>query len=137
MRALLLTALGALVRIAGAEHLRLTIHRYVTALLLGIVAVIAAIAAVAYGLGGLWSFLLPRVGPVGAYLIVAGALAVVSGSCAYAASRATRSRPRAEVRERLPARPTLAGGQFSGSGISGLASAAVAGFIVGLVRGRS
>lgn len=51
--------------------------RYSIAAILGALGVIAAMAAVGLGLLALWFLLLPRVGPAGAALILAGVLAVL------------------------------------------------------------
>ena len=129
MRALITTALGSLIRIAGVEHMRQTLERYLMALMFGIMAMFAGIAAIAYALGALWFFVLPMVGAVYAYLIVAGVLALLTLILALAARSATRRRA-----VKPPPVP-VGGGGFQTNGITGLASAAIAGLIVGLVRG--
>ena len=134
MNALILTLLGAIVRIAGIEHMRLAVHRYVKALLLGILAFILAMIALVYGLGAIWFFLLPIVGPVYAYLIIGGVLALTSAISAFAARGALGGRDGSKVKPPLPAMPGIHGGRFSGNGISELASAAIAGFIAGLLQ---
>lgn len=52
--------------------------RYSIGVMFGALAVIAAMAAVGLGLLALWFLLAPRVGPVGAALVLAGVLAVLS-----------------------------------------------------------
>jgi hypothetical protein len=51
--------------------------RYSIAAIFGALGVIAAMAAVGLGLMALWFLLLPRVGPAGAALILAGVLALL------------------------------------------------------------
>lgn len=136
MKALIVAVLGSLVRIAAVEHMRLAIHRYILAMLLGMVAAISAMVALGYALGGLWFWLLPKLGPIGAYGVIAGGMAVISAILAVSAASILRGRRRSPVSPVLPALPTLHGGQFAHSGMAGLASAAIAGFIVGLLRGR-
>lgn len=70
MSGLIVTALGSLVRIAGVEHMRLAIHRYSLAAVLGILAVFFGITSFVYGLGAAWFALVPKSGVIGAYLIV-------------------------------------------------------------------
>jgi hypothetical protein len=60
-----------------AAHGRAVAGRYSIAAISGVLGVIAAMAAVGLGLLALWFFLLPRVGPAGAALILAAVLAVL------------------------------------------------------------
>lgn len=135
MSGLIVTALGSLVRIAGVEHMRLAIHRYSLAAVLGILAVFFGITSFVYGLGAAWFALVPKSGVIGAYLIVGGLLLLVSAILAFTAMKMAQSpAPAAPASSRnLPA---ISGGAFAGNGIAGLASAVIAGFIVGLVRGK-
>ena len=136
MKALVMTVLGSLVRIAGVEHARLAMHRYVTAIVLGTLAFTAAIGMVACGLGALWVLLAPQIGPIGAFLIVGAVLALICAICAICARNATRSQVRPEAGFAMTPLPAISGGKFSGNGMAGLASAVIAGFIVGLVRDK-
>jgi hypothetical protein len=133
MNGLFASALGSLLRVAGVEHMRLAIHRYSMAAVLSVLSMFFILGAIVYGLGALWFALLPKFGVIVAYLIVGGGMLLVM----------TRSSaPAAPLN--LPARnltgprlPALSGGAFAGNGMAGLASAVIAGFIVGLVRGKS
>jgi hypothetical protein len=143
MNGLFASALGSLLRIAGVEHMRLAIHRYSMAAVLGVLSVFFILGAIVYGLGALWFAVLPRFGVILAYLIVGGGMLLISMVLALSAWIMTRSSaPAAPLN--LPARdltgprlPALSGGAFAGNGMAGLASAVIAGFIVGLVRGKS
>ena len=135
MKGLMIAALGSLVRIAGIEHMRIAVHRYSLAAVFGILAAFFAIGAIIYGLGAVWFALVPKFGVIGAYLIVGGTLLLISAILAFTARKMTQSpaAPPAASRN-LPA---ISGGAFAGNGMAGLASAVIAGFIVGLVRGKS
>jgi hypothetical protein len=135
MKGLIVAALGSLVRVAGIEHMRIAVHRYSLAAVFGVLAVFFAIGAIVYGLGAAWFALVPKFGVIGAYLIVGGTLLLISAILAFTARKMTQSpaAPPAASRN-LPA---ISGGAFAGNGMAGLASAVIAGFIVGLVRGKS
>ncbi|MCW3474879.1 hypothetical protein [Limobrevibacterium gyesilva] len=135
MKQLLLTSLGALIRIAGIEHTKRTVHRYAMTVVFGACAALTGIATVNCLLVALWMFALPRVGPVGAPLVVAGPFLLATAGLLLAARQAAKAgRPPGTALVLAP-RPALRGGPLSGAGMRGLATAAIAGFIVGLVRG--
>jgi hypothetical protein len=137
MKGLIVAALGSLVRVAGIEHMRIAIHRYSLAAVFGVLAVFFAIGAIVYGLGAAWFALVPKFGVIGAYLIVGGVLLLVSAILAFTARKMTKSPAPAAAPAASRNLPAISGGAFAGNGMAGLASAVIAGFIVGLVRGKS
>jgi hypothetical protein len=93
--------LGPLVILARAGLARggAVAGRISIAALCGVLGGIAAIAAVGFSLSALWIVALPRVGPAGAALVLAGVLAVlclVLLSLACAIARRGRQKPRFE-----------------------------------------
>ena len=135
MRNLLFASLGALMRVAAIEHLKRNISRMVTsaafaagALFCGTVVLVCLIAA-------LWTYLAHAVGPVWAPLIVGAIFLAATIGLLWAANSAWSSPDAPKAVLPPPAsQPVILRDNFANGGAAGLATAAVAGFIVGMLR---
>ena len=134
MRNLLFASLGSLMRIAAVEHVKSTVSRLATSagfalggLFCGMVVFVCIIAA-------LWTWLATVVGPVWAPLIVGAIFLVLMIGLLVAANYSWSSNtPRKALPPPPEPRPFLTDG-LSSNGMTGLATAAIAGFIVGMLR---
>jgi hypothetical protein len=116
----------------GAARGRAAAGRYSIAAISGALGVIAAMAAVGLGLLALWFLLLPRVGPAGTALILAGVLAALCLILLALAWSALRQDPRKPAAAPAPDVPLLAASQIFNEQKGGLLLAAlIAGFGVG------
>lgn len=90
------TLFGPIVALArnGMARGRAAAGRYSFAAVFGLLGVIAAMAAIGLGLIALWYLLLPRMGPAGTALILAGVLALLSCILLALASSVLRQKPR-------------------------------------------
>ncbi|MBN1964403.1 MAG: hypothetical protein JW910_07140 [Anaerolineae bacterium] len=90
------TLFGPIVALArnGMARGRAAAGRYSFAAVFGLLGVIAAMAAIGLGLMALWYLLLPRMGPAGTALILAGVLALLSCILLALASSVLRQKPR-------------------------------------------
>jgi len=133
MRALLLSAMSMLARAAGVSYAARLLRRAVASALLLTGAALVLGMIVACLIVSLWIYVLPRVGPAGAPLVVAACLLPLAVGLLLGARQLSKS-PRERQARARPALGGPASAEAGGAGMAALASVAVASFMAGLLR---
>jgi hypothetical protein len=135
MKQFFLSVLGALVRIAGIEHLKAQVFRTLLSAMFGALATFCAMAAIICLVDSLWIFLIPLLGQAGAALAMGVLFLVLTIGLLFAAKYAwTDASPPKTVAPPAPA-PLLLQSHLTAPGVQKLATTAISGFIVGIVGG--
>jgi hypothetical protein len=134
MEAILKSALMALIRCGTAGSIVPSVRRLATVALYAIVGAVFATASIGVAAAALWIWALPRLGPVGAPLAVAGALLVVCLAAIAMMRHVLRSR---RTRSPANAAPALLLDQAMAVFQDQRGAALTAALIAGLAAGRS
>ena len=134
MQPFLLAGFATLLRLVAIDCARTAAHRFATSILLGLGAALAGLAAILCLLAALWLSLLPSYGPIAATLLVGGLLVLVMLALLLAIWLNSRGNFTVPVVIPIPSPIPAWSAANVRPAVADLVSAAVAGFMVGLLR---